>query len=66
MTTSNFRGSNSRKMETAHHIVLVSESDKARYLLGADDDCIEDIESGGFDDGGILKLSRPVATAATW
>jgi hypothetical protein len=37
---------------------------KEDIWLGAEDDCIEDIESGVDEEKGILKLSRPVDTSS--
>jgi hypothetical protein len=37
---------------------------KEDILLGAEDSCIEDIESGFDEEKGILKLSRPVDTSS--
>jgi hypothetical protein len=51
-----------RQLTISQSFQKVSKDD---IMLGAEDDCIEDIESGSFDDGGILKLSRPVVAISS-
>jgi hypothetical protein len=47
-----------------HHVLFVQMVTKAEIILVAEDGCVEDIESGFDEEGGILKLSRPVDTSS--